>query len=73
MLLNVLRDQNPEYVAVSFDIGKTFRHDMYQQYKGHRERTPEELEPQVRRIEQIISSSQHTDLHRRRASRPTTC
>src|SRR5512146_2773428 len=56
MLLNVLRDQNPEYVAVSFDVGKTFRHDMYAEYKGHRERTPEELEPQVRRIEQVIDA-----------------
>src|SRR5512135_2443481 len=46
MLLNVLRDRDPEYVAVSFDVGKTFRHDMYEAYKGHRARTPVELEPQ---------------------------
>src|SRR5512142_3231295 len=50
MLLNVLRDHDPEYVAVSFDVGRTFRHDMFTEYKGHRERTPDELEPQVRRI-----------------------
>ncbi|HEX9115240.1 MAG TPA: DNA polymerase I, partial [Anaerolineae bacterium] len=56
MLLKVLSEQNPEYVAVSFDVGKTFRHEMYQAYKGHRERTPEELEPQVRRIQQIVTA-----------------
>jgi DNA polymerase I len=56
MLLNVLRDQNPEYVAVSFDVGRTFRDDLYAEYKGHRARTPEELEPQVRRIEQVIAA-----------------
>ena len=42
MLLNVLRDQQPEYVAVAFDVGKTFRHEMFPGYKGHRERMPDE-------------------------------
>ncbi len=56
MLLNVLRDQQPEYVAVAFDVGKTFRHDMYDAYKGHRERMPDELRSQVERIKQVVET-----------------
>jgi len=56
MLLNVLRDQRPEYVAVAFDVGRTFRHDMYAAYKGHRERMPDELRSQVERIKQVVET-----------------
>jgi len=56
MLLNVLRDQQPEYVAVAFDVGRTFRHDLYNAYKGHRERTPEELHTQVERIKEVVTA-----------------
>ncbi len=56
MLLNVLREHQPEYVAVAFDVGKTFRHEMYPEYKGHRERTPEELETQIERIKQVVEA-----------------
>jgi DNA polymerase-1 len=56
MLLNVLRDQGPEYVAVAFDVGRTFRHDMYDAYKGHRERMPDELRSQVERIKQVVET-----------------
>jgi DNA polymerase-1 len=56
MLLNVLRDQAPEYVAVAFDVGKTFRHAMYEAYKGHRERMPDELRSQVERIKQVVET-----------------
>jgi len=56
MLLNVLRDQQPEYVAVAFDVGKTFRHELYDAYKGHRERMPDELRSQVERIKQVVET-----------------
>ena len=56
MLLNVLRDQQPEYVAVAFDVGKTFRHEMYADYKGHRERMPDELRTQVERIKEVVDA-----------------
>ncbi len=56
MLLKVLQDQKPEYVAVSFDLGRPFRHDLYEAYKGHRERTPDELHTQVERIKQIVAA-----------------
>ena len=56
MLLNVLRDQQPEYVAVAFDVGKTFRHEMFPEYKGHRERMPDELRTQIERIKQVVET-----------------
>ncbi len=56
MLLTVLREQTPEYVAVAFDVGKTFRHEMYEAYKGHRERMPDELRSQVERIKQVVEA-----------------
>jgi DNA polymerase I len=56
MLLNVLREQQPDYVAVAFDLGRTFRHDMYEGYKGHRARMPDELNWQVERIKQIVTA-----------------
>jgi DNA polymerase-1 len=56
MLLTVLAEQQPEYVAVAFDVGKTFRHDMYTAYKGHRERMPDELRSQVERIKQVVEA-----------------
>ncbi len=56
MLLNVLRDYQPEYVAVAFDVGKTFRHEMYEPYKGHRERMPDELRSQVERIKEVVEA-----------------
>mgnify|MGYP000462470434 CR=1 FL=1 len=56
MLLNVLREQAPEYVVVAFDVGKTFRHEMYDAYKGHRERMPDELRDQVERIKEVVDT-----------------
>ncbi len=56
MLLRVLREQAPEYVAVAFDVGRTFRHEMYEAYKGHRERMPDELRTQVERIKEVVAA-----------------
>jgi DNA polymerase I len=46
ILLSVINEMKPEYLAVSFDVGRTFRHDMYKDYKAHREKMPEELKAQ---------------------------
>ncbi len=40
MLLKTLREEKPDYCAVVFDArGKTFRHEVYPEYKAGRERT----------------------------------
>src|SRR5262249_44797121 len=44
MLLKTLREENPDYCAVVFDArGKTFRHQVYPEYKAGREAQPEDL------------------------------
>ena len=54
MLLNVLRDEKPDYIAVAFDVGKTFRHEKYEEYKAHRIEMPDELRTQMARIQEIV-------------------
>jgi len=56
MLLAVWRDEQPDYVAVAFDVGKTFRDDMYADYKATRAKMPDELAPQLDRIQQIVKA-----------------
>jgi DNA polymerase-1 len=56
MLLNVLRDEAPTHVAVTFDKGRTFRHDMYAEYKATRAEMPDELRTQMDRIRQVVKT-----------------
>jgi DNA polymerase-1 len=56
MLLNTLREQQPDYVAVAFDVGKTFRHEEFPDYKGTRERMPDDLRRQVTRIQEVVQA-----------------
>ncbi|MBC8161209.1 MAG: DNA polymerase I [Roseiflexaceae bacterium] len=54
IMLNAIDERHPEYLAVSFDIGRTFRDDMYAEYKAGRTETPAEFHPQLDRIQQVI-------------------
>ena len=54
MLINVLRDEQPTHIAVTFDKGRTFRHDIYPEYKAHRAKMPEEMQAQMRRVRQMV-------------------
>lgn len=54
MLLKVWKEEQPDYIAVAFDVGKTFRDDLYPEYKGTREKMPDELDQQMRRIQQVV-------------------
>jgi DNA polymerase I len=56
MLLNVLRDIQPTYIGVAFDVGRTFRHEQYPEYKANRAKTPEEIIYQVERIKEILGA-----------------
>jgi len=56
MLLNVIRDEKPDYLVVAFDTGRTFRHEEYVEYKAHRGRMPQELVDQMERICQIVEA-----------------
>jgi DNA polymerase-1 len=56
MLLKVWKDEKPDYIAVAFDVGKTFRDDLYADYKGTREKMPDELHQQLKRIQQVVNA-----------------
>ncbi len=56
-LHELLRQENPTHIAVAFDpAGKTFRHEMYEQYKAQREETPEDIKLAVPYIKSIIEA-----------------
>src|SRR3954451_3196956 len=55
MLLKLLSQFRPHYVVVAVDSpGRTFRDDLFEEYKGTRERTPEDLLVQIPRILEMV-------------------
>ncbi|MEQ5810061.1 DNA polymerase I [Alteromonas sp. NFXS44] len=55
MLRSLIRQYNPTHMAVVFDAkGKTFRDDMYKEYKANRPPMPEELRSQIAPLHDII-------------------
>jgi DNA polymerase I len=57
MLLKVLRERQPQHLALVFDAkGPTFRHGLYKEYKAHRPPMPEALVTQLPYIKKIIDA-----------------
>jgi len=57
MLLKILSNEQPACTAVAFDKGKvTFRMDHYEQYKGQRKPTPDELRPQFALAKEVLTA-----------------
>ena len=56
MLLKVLEDEEPTHVAVTFDKGPTFRHEIYEEYKAHRAKMPDELRTQMDRVRAVVET-----------------
>ncbi|NMB62925.1 MAG: DNA polymerase I [Chloroflexi bacterium] len=56
ILLKIIEQDKPEYLAVAFDTGKTFRHDLYDDYKATREKMPDDLIPQIERIREVVDA-----------------
>lgn len=55
MLLKMLQDEQPTHIAVAFDAGKTtFRHGLYEAYKGTRQKTPSELSEQFPLVRELL-------------------
>src|SRR5512146_1592996 len=55
-LLRILEQEQPEYLAVAFDTGKTFRDKIFPEYKGTRAKMPEGLRPQIERSRQLVDA-----------------
>ena len=48
ILFRILNEENADYLVVAFDVhAPTFRHEMYEAYKGTRAGMPDELRQQV--------------------------
>ncbi|WP_082097060.1 DNA polymerase I [Demequina gelatinilytica] len=57
MLATLLKDHQPTHVAVAFDLpGGTFRTERLPSYKGTRDATPPEFEPQVPLIREMLGA-----------------
>src|SRR3970040_1341525 len=55
-LLRILEQEKPDYIAVAFDTGKTFRDKIFPAYKGTRAKMPDDLSPQIGRIRAMIDA-----------------
>ena len=56
MMHKIISEENPEYIMVAFDIGKTFRHEKYDYYKGKRDETPSDLKKQFPVAKKILNA-----------------
>lgn len=55
-LLSVIKEYQPEYVAVAFDLGDTWRHAEFADYKATRDQMPDEMRSQLTRIQQLLQA-----------------
>ena len=55
-LFSVLREYNPDGVAVAFDKGDTWRHEEFIDYKATRDAMPDDMRSQMDRIEQVLNA-----------------
>ncbi|MFH1867285.1 MAG: DNA polymerase I [Patescibacteria group bacterium] len=57
ILLRVLKELKPKYVAVTFDLkGPTFRHQEFKEYKAQRVKQPQELYDQIPIIKELVKT-----------------
>ena len=57
MLINLLRDEAPTHVAVAFDVSrKTFRSELYADYKANRVASPTDFKGQVELVKEVLTA-----------------
>jgi DNA polymerase-1 len=57
MVLKLLADKEPEYLAIVFDAkGPTFRHEIYADYKANRPPMPDDMAAQIPVIKSIVKN-----------------
>ena len=57
ILFSILDQEQPDYLAVAFDVHQpTFRHEMYEAYKGTRKPMPPELREQVPLMKEVLQA-----------------
>ncbi|MGB4324057.1 MAG: PIN domain-containing protein, partial [Candidatus Nanopelagicales bacterium] len=59
MIINLIKEYAPSHLAVAFDVSrKSFRTDIFPEYKAGRAKTPEEFKGQVELIKEVLSTMQ---------------
>jgi DNA polymerase I len=56
VMLRLIEHEKPEYLAVTFDGGHSFRDQIYKEYKATRAKMPDDLRPQIERIRQMVDA-----------------
>ena len=56
MMNKIIKEENPTYIMVAFDKGKTFRHDKYDSYKAGRAEMPDELRMQFPKAKEVLDA-----------------
>lgn len=55
MINKIISEENPEFMLIAFDKGKTFRHAMCDTYKGGRIQTPDDLKEQFVIVKELLT------------------
>ena len=56
MMNKIIKEEEPSYILVAFDKGKTFRHDKYLEYKAGRMEMPDELRLQFPKAKEVLDA-----------------
>ena len=60
MLFKIIRDESPDYLVIAMDSkAKTFRHELFTDYKANRQKMPEELAEQLSPLYEIINKTKN--------------
>ena len=55
-LNEIITKEHPTHLGVAFDLGKTFRHEAFPEYKAQREETPEDIRLAVPIIKELLDA-----------------
>lgn len=56
ILINILQEKRPKYLAATFDMGLSGRDEYFPEYKGTREKMPDSLGQQLKRIHEVVEA-----------------
>lgn len=57
MLISLIKEEKPTHIAVAFDVSrKTFRSDIFPEYKANRSKTPDEFRSQMSYLYELVSA-----------------
>jgi len=56
ILIDILQEKRPKYLAVTFDMGLSGRDEYFKDYKATREKMPDSLDSQIKRIHEVVEA-----------------